>query len=501
MSTNLEDSEEKPILSPRLPKCFFLDTREECTGELTLDTTTLKEIWGDQRVSLALASMLKAVIEGRLSSSSDETPSSVDGDDGDDDDGYDVDIDADDAKGEESPDEGGKEAKFALVEVFQCFCNGMTPNPKTVRVLNVDSLLTRMHELSEARKESPETKSHQQSSGADESSLHHPVVLKCVKKDDEKTQIGVMEGEEETVSKLLNLVSSIRTKHKLPPFDTSSSGVIAGTDDHAMTFGIVAADRSANDPDDEEWLLVGREAADKKVVEDSIYPIHSIYSFFVVLNSDTVIQYSPSSPGSQEESEDDGCSISSSSSASMSNDDEDSGSSPPESTVFSTVKQHEESAWSILAAIHVTEPETMNETSDGNVCPDLVVIDDPLCIINEYIRYLQGEDALPREEQKRRHVHVHENVIGKKVCRIRILTTDDDSKDSDDDASKAEQREKRKQLFQERLVQEQQELLQLLEQKLLKLKQAQDLASTSSSMTSSSSDSPSPSSTPETPSQ
>jgi len=166
-------------------------------------------------------------------------------------------------------------------------------------------------------------------------------------------------------------------------------------------------------------------------------------------------------------------------------------SSPTDSSLFTTVKRHD-SAWSILAAIHVTCPEPVDgnsaAASDTVSCPDLVVVDDPLCIINEYIRYLEGDEASPPPgERKRRRVHVHEKVSGKRACRIRIVTTGNERDGSNGDSS-PEEREKREQLLQERLVQEQQELLQLLEQKLVKLQQSQEHASSSSSSSSSSDD-------------
>jgi len=504
-SDNIEMSqdEDRSTLLPRLPRCFFVDSREESVGELTLDTTMLKEVWGDQQVSLALASMLKAVMEGRVSSSEETTtPPSAGVDDeaetlpGEEEE---EDEDEDEEDDTQEVEESEKEARLALVEVFECFCSGMKPVPRHVHVLNVDSLLSRREELMKARSVTPETSSSSSSSpspepggGATASISSTPILLRFGK-DGER----VIDGEEETVSKMLDLVCKMRGKHQLPPLEQPES-----SGDHAMTFGIVAADRSSpnnrRDPD-EEWLLVGRESASETALEDSVYPIRSIYSFFVVLNSGTVIQ-SSSSPSESEES------LSSSSSGSMSNDDDDSSGSgsgssssqqsTSDSTVFTAVKQHEDCAWSVLAAIHATGPETIEGAKEGSetttACPDLVVVDDPLHIINEYVRYLQGDDAPPRSgDRKRRRVHVHEKILGRETCRIRILTTGDESKDYEDE-TKAEQHKKRKELIQARLVQEQQELMQLLEQKLRQLQQSHELASSSSSGSESSSDSPSP---------
>jgi len=535
-----EESRERPTVQPRLPKSFFVDSREESVGELTLDTSTLKEVWGDQHVALSLASMLKAVVEGSVSSTdgtdtsdpSTSAPAAPDSDststeeeeeenDGDDEPEEDVEAEEldDDSSGSspeisksESPGEGEKQARLALVEVFECFCGGMTPRPTQVHVLNVDSLLSRKQELSEARKVVPGTaadeKTNRDSSMEEGGNSPPTVVLRCVE-DGKKLDVRPIdvEGEEETISKLLDLVSTMRRKHKLPPLGPSSSGVNPGNDDHAMTFGIVTTDCSSSkrrDPD-EEWLFVGRETAGltQTALEESIYPIRSIYSFFVVLNSDSVVQSTPSPSSSQEESED-SSSISSSSSASLSNDEDgQQESSSTDATVFSAVKKHEDSAWSILAAIHAASPEGIDGSSStgpsDTVCPDLVVVDDPLCIINEYIRYLQGDESPPPGERKRRRVHVHEKIVGRKMCRIRILTSDEESKENVDE-SMAEQREKRKELFQAKLLQEQQELLHLLEDKLRKLQQSQEFNSavtTTSSSSSSDSSSPSPSSSPE----
>jgi len=381
----------------------------------------------------------------------------------------------------EDPFDAEKEAKLALVEVFECFCSGMTPCTRPVHVLDINSLMNRKHELSIARKLTADSSDQLDSA---QENLPPPVLVRCVK-DGKKSDVG-LEGEEETVSKLLEAVCAMRRKHKLPPLEWYSSGATNGSDDHAMTFAIVAADRSSSsisrrDPD-EEWLLVGRETAGQTTSDDGIYPIHSIYSFFVVLNSDTVIQSTPSPTSSQEESED--TSSASSSSSSLDGEDAQQTSPSSDSSLLSTVKQHEDCAWSILAAIHVTGPETIDGSSDGSVAsvfPDLVVVDDPLCLINEYIRYLQGDDAPPRSGgRKRRRIHVHEKYIDRRTCRIRILTTAPEP-ESTDSGPKAEQQDKSQELLQAKLLQEQQELLHILDQKLRALQQAQDMSSSSSS--------------------
>jgi len=503
----------------RLPRCFFLDSREECSGELTLDTTTLKEVWGDRRVPLALASMLKAVLEGRISSEK-STDDTIDG-------GGTVAVDdEEDENTEEAEDpfDEEKESRLALVEVFECFCSGMTPLPRSVHVLDVNSLINRKHELSKARSMSSSSEEAEESPEI----LPPPVLLRCVKDGEDPPKDGLV-GEEEAVSKLLDAVCTIRRKHKLPPLEVCLPGVNTDNDDHAMTFGIVATDRSSNnkrrDPEEEEWLLVGRESATQTVSEDSVYPIRSIYSFFVVLNSDSVVQSTPS-PNSVPDESEESTSGSSTTSASDNDDvveddgivqqehdhdnehaheqgqaqeqeqeqkheheqgqeeqgqEQEQGPSTTDSSVFAAVKQHEDSAWSILAAIHVTGPEAIDGTADGNAaaaaCPDLVVVDDPLCIINEYVRYLQGDDAPPRTGgRKRRRVHVHEDIIDRRMCRIRILTTGSEPPETDA-GSVAEQREKRQQLLQARLLKEQQELLQVLEQKLRELQKSQELES------------------------
>jgi len=285
-------------------------------------------------------------------------------------------------------------------------------------------------------------------------------------------ETGRMEGEEEAVSKLLDVVGKMRTKHKLPPLSVPASGADVASDDHAMTFGIVGPDRSSSsrrDPD-EGWLLVGRETAAQKLSEDNIYPIRSIYSFFVVLNSGSGTHSRPSPSGSPEDDIDDDVSASSSTSSTSITSSEDSPQQDPDAAVFATVKQHEDCAWSVLASIHVAGSEAVDSASKDSppTSPDVVVVDDPLCIINEYIRYLRGEDATPPPGgRKRRRVHVHENIIDRRTCRIRILTADQSEAH---DAATAEQS---KQEF----LQGQQELLQLLEQKLRKLQQTDEFSS------------------------
>jgi len=265
----------------------------------------------------------------------------------------------------------------------------------------------------------------------------------------------------------LDLVGEMRKKHKLPPLEnTSASGSEVANDDHALTFGIVGPDCSSRDPD-EEWLLVGRETATQSASEDNIYPIRSIYSFFIMLNNGSGSHPQPSPSGSPEDEIDDDVSVAASTSSSSS---EDSAQQDAEASLFASVKQHEECAWSVLASIHVAGSEAVDGSSEEAPpsCPDLVVVDDPLCIINEYIRYLKGEDSTPPPGgRKRRRVHVHENIIDRRTCRIRILTADE----SEDPSSEVEKERK------QQMLQQQQELLQLLEQKLRKLQQTDEFSS------------------------
>jgi len=443
-------------------------------GELTLDSSTLKEVWGDEPVALALASMLKAVLEGRVSSSDVASEAPQEGRNG---------PDVTMTEEEDEPADSEKEARLALVEVFECFCTGMTPCARPVRVLDVNSLLSRKHELSEARKTTVPEPSKDSKTGS-RSQSHPAVLLRRVKKGKEAER-GKMASEEETVSKLLDLVGEMRKKHKLPPLavSVSEAGDVAAGDDHAMTFGIVGPDRSSSNrrDTDEGWLLVGRETAAEKPSEDNIYPIRSIYSFFVVLNSGSGTPHSrPSPSGSPEDEIDDDLSASSSNSSTSVSSSEDSPQQDADAALFTTVKQHEDCAWSVLASIHVAGSEAVDGDESSSTCPDVVVVDDPLCIINEYIRYLRGEDATPPPgERKRRRVHVHENIIDRRTCRIRILTA------GQSDVPDAAAAEESKAHF----LQGQQELLQLLEQKLRKLQQTEEF---SSAVTSPCSHSPAP---------
>jgi len=341
----------------------------------------------------------------------------------------------------------------------------------------------------------------------------------------------------------LNLVYAIRKKHKLPsPLEISSSPSSSSTpsgegesasDDNSLTFGIVDSDVSSRDKSDfdKEWLLVCRETKKHKASENGIYPIQSIYSFFLVLNSDDFSQPSSQSPSSDGSDDVDDVSNGDSTDGNGDNsndddvgeEDDETVSVTPESdepkgspdknetcpqdvskpSLFVSVKKHEESAWSVLAALHEEGFEIKDDEDEGSAgkshtqVPDVTVIVDPLRIISEYIRYLQGEQAPPRDDQrKRRRVQVHESTVARPSCKIRILTPIDEDEEGHS-VSPAGSHQTKEEYLQAEMVREQDELRKLLEQKLRELQQsiasqeaeeeeAREKSSTSESCTSSS---------------
>jgi len=304
----------------------------------------------------------------------------------------------------------------------------------------------------------------------------------------------------------LNIVSAIRKKHKLQSHSevSSLSESESCNDDNVLTFGIVDTDVSSSTKNDfeKEKLLVCREAK-KKISENGIYPIQSIYSFFLVLSSDDLSRsssQSPSSDGSDsqeneneegdddddDDNEDEDETVSVSPDEAKDSPDETKVTSPSDSSkpsLFLAVKNHEENAWSVLAALHETNFDSECEdegdddegsTGDGKShFPDITVIVDPLRIIEEYIRYLQGEDAPPRTEQrKRRRVQVHESTVERSSCKIRILTPYKDDEESNPLSPAGHQ-----EILQHQIITEQEELRKLLEQKLRELQQSIEQAS------------------------
>jgi len=462
---------------PRLPKCLFLGSHEDCVGELTLDASTLKEVWGDEPVTLALASMLKAVLEGRVSS---EKPKEE--------------ADQDDAKKDDPPDDM-LQARLALVEVFECFSAGITPGERPIHVLDIDSMRARLHELCEARK----TRSANEDTAEASSSTSATTPSSSSPSSSSSSDVlepETMTAEEDMLSVLLNIVSAIRKKHKLhshsevsPPSEGES-----GNDDNSLTFGIVDTDVSSSAKNDyeKERLLVCRETKKKKTPENGIYPIQSIYSFFLVLSSEDLTRSPSQSPSSdssenQEEEDEETVSVSPEPEEAKDTPDKVESSSPQDSSkpsLFLAVKKHEENAWSVLAALHEEGYDTADEddeddegaSGDGQShFRDVTVIVDPLRIIDEYIRYLQGEDAPPRTEQrKRRRVQVHESTVERSSCKIRILTPYDED---DDSLSPVVHQENQEQIVQGKMVSEQEELRKLLEQKLRELQQSIEQAS------------------------
>jgi len=486
ITSNVKD---KGVCSTQhLPKCLFLGSHEESLGELTLDTSTLKEVWGDESVALALASMLKAVLEGRLSSEK-------------------LKEDESNKKSEETSLGDENDARLALVEVFECFSAGQVPGPRTIHVLDIDSLLARQRELSEARKAHSFVEKESSSSTAE-----------ATPSSSESPEPEPMGAEEEMLSVLLNLVYAIRRKHKSSsPLERSPGEGESTSDDQSLTFGIVDSDLPSCEKNDfdKEWLLVYRETKKHKSAENGIYPIQSIYSFFLVLNSEDFSQPSSQSPSSDGSDGVDDDSNGSGGSSDNNNDDDDetqgteeeegetvsvtpeseeskgtpdkSASSPQDlskSSLFVSVKKHEESAWSVLAALHeegLEIKEDDDESSAGNSrsqVPDVTVIVDPLRIISEYIRYLQGEDAPPRDDQrKRRRVHVHESTVARPSCKIRILTAIDENEEGQSISPSAATHQNKEEYLQAKMVREQDELRKLLEQKLRELQQSIEQAS------------------------
>jgi len=251
--TNSPEVKDKSTCSAnRLPRCLFLGSHQDDVGELTLDTSTLKEIWGDEPVALALASMLKAVLEGRVSS--EKPKEDVNNENGDEE-------DEDKKAGEVTSTDDAMEARLALLEVFECFSAGLAPEPRPIHVLDIDSLLNRQHELCETRKAHPvkEESSSSNTSSSDSSTT-------TTSNDSPEQEQSVITAEEEMISTVLNLVYAIRKKHKLPSPVSSSEGD-SGGDDHSLTFGIVDPDISSScnkDDFDKEWLLVCRETKKHK---------------------------------------------------------------------------------------------------------------------------------------------------------------------------------------------------------------------------------------------
>jgi len=476
--TNSPKTGDKESTTPnRLPRFLFLGSHhKECQGELTLDASTLKDIWGDEPVALALASMLKAVLEGRVSSKK---------------------LKDDDVEENSPPPDDAREARLALVEVFECFSSGLTPESRPVHILDIDSLLARQRELSEARKAASEQETKKSSSSDDQQGS------------DDSSDQDSMSAEEEMITVLLNLVYAIRKKHRSPS-SSSPPQDISEVDDHSLTFGIVDTCLSSCDKEDfdKDWLLVCRETKKQQSSENGIYPIQSIYSFFLVLNSEDLMQSSSSSssqsPSSDsaddvpeaeegesqpdgeeehvqeevEEEEDDAVSVTPESDESKGTPSDKGDASPQEpsskSSLFRAVKKHEENSWSVLAALHEDGTEKATTVSEGDSChiPDVTVIVDPLRIIGEYIRYLQGKNAPPRTEQrKRRRVHVHESTVQRPSCKIRILTPIDDD-DDEKSLSPADRKEHRNQILQDKMFHEQEELRHLLEQRLRELQQS-----------------------------
>ena len=135
----------------RIPQCFFLGSHEDAVGELTLDPATLKQVWGNEPVTLALASMLKAVLEGRVSSEKLTEDKEDQTDEG----------DENNVIKDPPATDDILEARLALVEVFECFSAGLAPEERPVHILDIESLLARKNELSEARKTLSDAESHQ----------------------------------------------------------------------------------------------------------------------------------------------------------------------------------------------------------------------------------------------------------------------------------------------------------------------------------------------------
>jgi len=522
-SPRAEDKTSSPCPQHRLPTCLFLGSHEEQNGELTLDASTLKEVWKDEPVAVALASMLKAVLEGRVSSSKADDGANDNKSDKKDDSSEEggssqSEEEEQDLKKEEKKDEEGEEeeepkdntlqAKLALVEVFECFSAGMAPGNKPIHILDIDSLLVRQRELAEARKAKSSNKDEQEASSDDAESSTKDTVVDLEK----------ITPEEEMLSVLLNLVYAIRRKHKSSsPLERSPGEGESTSDDQSLTFGIVDSDLPSCEKNDfdKEWLLVYRETKKHKSAENGIYPIQSIYSFFLVLNSEDFSQPSSQSPSSDGSDGVDDDSNGSGGSSDNNNDDDDetqgteeeegetvsvtpeseeskgtpdkSASSPQDlskSSLFVSVKKHEESAWSVLAALHeegLEIKEDDDESSAGNSrsqVPDVTVIVDPLRIISEYIRYLQGEDAPPRDDQrKRRRVHVHESTVARPSCKIRILTAIDENEEGQSISPSAATHQNKEEYLQAKMVREQDELRKLLEQKLRELQQSIEQAS------------------------
>jgi len=279
------DDNKSNDIQHRIPQCFFLGSHEDTVGELTLDPATLKEVWGNEPVTLALASMLKAVLEGRVSSESI--------------------AELQEGKGDESnvikdppATDDILEARLALVEVFECFSAGLAPEARPIHILDIESLLARKNELSEARKtlsaNAVPTGGDKSTDGKDDDDDE---VAASVSPSEGLEEPEKMTAEEEMLSVLLKLVSG-----RQGPSDKSDE---AEKDDRALTFGIVDSDLPSCTKNffDKEWLLVCRETKKPKSSEDGVYPIKSIYSFFLVLNSENLVQaqHSPSSDSPSEQ--------------------------------------------------------------------------------------------------------------------------------------------------------------------------------------------------------